>query len=241
LPEIGRNGKNPRWTASNPSPEGQDGQPTAARASEKTTVSFRLAPSIKQRLDDVRQADGRNLSEEASRRIEASLAAEDAFDLAARLAWGEANSGLIALFAHALRVIAPIGADYLDDDKASAAVARGFCHLMKRIKSPDDAHIVGEDGPERDIDVLIYDQLGYELEPPNTSARARWVAAQRRRFGDELGGRLLRIRRAMKAAQEAGPPREMAKPDPAVAASWAHAIAEIKARRERTSEGGEGA
>jgi hypothetical protein len=209
------------------------GRPTtAARAREKTTLSFRVAPSIKQRLDDARQADGRNLSEEAERRLEASLAAEDAFDLAARLAFGEDNSGAIFLFAHALRAIAPAGA-WLDDDAASAAVARGLCHLLKRLRSPDDGHIVGEDGPERRIDVLIYDQLGYELEPPNTSARARWAAEQRRKFGDEIGGRLLRIRRAMKAAQEAVPPRAMAMPAPDDAAVvWEHTIARLIAQAE---------
>ena len=164
--------------------------------------------------------NGRTQSQEAEVRLERSFEEADALDLALALAYGADNAGLLHLLGHVLRVVAPHGGQWLDADAASTEVARGIVHVLRRLRAPDDGHIGMDGSVERRLDRLIYDSLG--AGENENSARGRWAAEQRQRFGSEIGNRLLRIHRAISPAMEAENAR--------IAASWDRAIAKHNAK-----------
>jgi hypothetical protein len=199
-------------------------------------VGFRSPEKLKEKLDISAEQAGRSLSAETALRVETTFRDEGTLDQAMALAHGGDNAALLHLFGHVLRVVAPYGGQWLEDDAASTEVARGIVHMLRRLRAPDDGHVAEAGTVEGRVDSLIYDSLGYEAGEHDISARARWAGEQRRRMGPAIGERLLRIRRAMKAMLEAGPPREMQKPDPAAAALWEPAIARLNARKEGEGE-----
>jgi hypothetical protein len=79
------------------------GRPTKpAREGQKTTLSLRVDAELKQRLDDAGSSSGRNLSDEASRRLEGSFQAEDVFYQALDQALGRNGAAVIQVLARAL-------------------------------------------------------------------------------------------------------------------------------------------
>jgi hypothetical protein len=81
----------------------QRGRPTKpAKQGEKATLSLRVTADLKRRLDAAGGLAGRNLSEEAERRLDTSFRAADMLDQALDLAFGQPAAGLILLLARAM-------------------------------------------------------------------------------------------------------------------------------------------
>jgi hypothetical protein len=209
------------------------GRPTTeAKAAEKTTLSLRVTPRLKQRLDDVGKEESRNLSQEAELRLERSFDNEDALDRAMTWAYGEDNAGLLHLVGHILRVVAPHGGEWLEDEAAAASVARGLVHMLRRLRAPDDG-TMAERGIEKRVDDLLFDLAYVGSEHGSTgSPRDRRAAEQRRRFGSVIAANLIKRRRAVTEALEAMPTREWPQPDPSSVDSWEPIISRINERFE---------
>jgi hypothetical protein len=194
---------------------------------ERVPMSFRVTPERKANLDEGAKQSGRSLFAEIELMIELGAAAKDALDQAMRLTYGEDNAGLIHLFAEMLRVVAPHGGEWLDDETATAEVLRGFARLLKRLKTPDDGHVLTDGSPEARVDSwlydLAYDDAGAYGISGARSPRARYMLSKRERFGPAIGDRLVEMRRAVREALEAMPPREWppSDPDSPAAQSWA--------------------
>ena len=120
---------------------------------------------------------------------------------------------------------------------AYEAIGRGFVRVLQRvIRSPADGHVVHDRSPEGRVDALLYD-LGDDGSdhPGPLSARQRWAAERRRRFGTALGSRLIEMRRTVREAAETMPPREPPQADPEHLAMWDAAFAQAHARIEEES------
>jgi hypothetical protein len=100
---------------------------------------------------------------------------------------------------------------------------------VRRLLTPEDAHVVLDNTPEGRADAVLYD-LGLD----DGSGYARWAAEKRDSFGPVIGPRLVAMHEAVKAMLEAMPPREWPQPDPDSPAtqSWARAIAKVNAHPE---------
>ena len=191
-----------------------------------------MTPDVKTRLDETAKNNGRTQSHEAEVRLERSFEDEDALDRAMVLAFGADNGPLLFLVGEVLRVAAPHGGGWLDDDAGAKDVAAAFVHLMRRLRAPDEGVMTASDGVEKRVDSLLFD-LGYdgrEHGAPN-SPRARWAAEKRSRFGI-YAERLIRYRLAVMKELLAQPPREMAKPKREDAASWERVSARLPTQRE---------
>jgi hypothetical protein len=81
----------------------QPGRPTKpAGPGEKTTLSLRVTPELKRRIDDAAKASGRNLSQEAEARLDHSFRDEQQIEQALGLAYGRQLAGLILVLARAM-------------------------------------------------------------------------------------------------------------------------------------------
>jgi hypothetical protein len=206
----------------------QAGRPTTiAREGEKTTLSLRVTPTLKRRLDEEGKEDGRNLSQEAERRLEKSFDDEDALTRAAQLAFGP-NAGLAFLSAEVAKAISP-HAEWIDDEIALVGVARALVHALRQLRSPADARIPedNDDSVEARVSRLIFD---FGLD--DGSGFAALQRAKRERLGPAIAERLIEWHRVAKQAKEDEPPREMARPAPDDAAVWEHTIARLIAQAE---------
>jgi len=179
-------------------------------------------------LDEEGKEEGRNLSQEAERRLEATLDEQDALDRAMILAYGADNGPLLHLIGEVLRVAAPHGGEWIENDAALQDVAAGLVQLLRRLRAPDDG-AMADSGVEKRVDDLLSEQLGYT--GVKDSPRARWAAEKRKRFGI-YAERLTRYRRAVRERIPSDESREMAKPEPEDAAGWGRAIAPINERVE---------
>jgi hypothetical protein len=75
---------------------GQRGRPTKpAKEGEKTTLSLRVTPEMKSRLEEAGIAAGRNLSQEAEMRLEWSFRQQDLLNDTLNLTYGRPLSGLV--------------------------------------------------------------------------------------------------------------------------------------------------
>jgi hypothetical protein len=82
----------------------QRGRPTKpAKKGEKTTLSLRVTPSLKERLDSAGDLSGRNLSQEAEIRLERSFHEQDLLISALDLAFGTETTALLLIFGEAIR------------------------------------------------------------------------------------------------------------------------------------------
>jgi hypothetical protein len=83
---------------------GQRGRPTKpGKPGEKTTLSLRMTAELKQRLEDAGSSSGRNLSQEAERRLENSFRDDEILDRALDLALGRQTAGLVQLLTRVVR------------------------------------------------------------------------------------------------------------------------------------------
>ncbi len=95
---------------------GKGGRPTIATPfGRKVTLSIRTTSGIKAALAAEAEGQGGNLSEEAERRIVASLESDKSLDQAMVLAYGPDNAGLLCLIGEVLRIVTPHG-EWLDND-----------------------------------------------------------------------------------------------------------------------------
>src|SRR5215472_18764726 len=194
-------------------------KPHPAQPGTRVSLGLKVTPDVKTRLDETAKNNGRTQSHEAEVRLERSFEDEDALDRAMLLAFGADNGPLLFLVGEVLRVGAPHGGGWLDEDSGAKDVAAAFVHLLRRLRAPDDG-ATASNGIEKRVDDLLFD-LGYtgaEHRAPE-SPRARWAAEKRSRFGI-YAERLIRYRVAVMKELLAQPPREMAKPKPEDAASW---------------------
>jgi hypothetical protein len=82
----------------------QRGRPTKpAKQGEKTTLSLRVTPDMKRRLEEAGSATGRNLSQEAEIRLERSFLGEELLDQALELEFGQHLAGLILILGRVMR------------------------------------------------------------------------------------------------------------------------------------------
>ena len=85
----------------------QRGRPTKpAREGENTTLSLRVTPDLKRRLESAGSLAGRNLSEEAERRLDFSFRSEDMLEQAFDLALDRPGAGLIMALVRVMRDVA---------------------------------------------------------------------------------------------------------------------------------------
>jgi hypothetical protein len=119
----------------------QRGRPTKpAREGEKTTLSLRVTPALKQRLDEAGAASGRNLSQEAEWRLETSLGSADLLEQSLDLAFGPQAVGLALLLA---QVASSIGGNsgarhWLSDPYAFDQVAQGITEVLEALRPPGE-------------------------------------------------------------------------------------------------------
>lgn len=199
------------------------GRPRTARLpGARSTLSLRITASLFDQLDHAAKKDGRALSNEAERRLEASFRDSEILDEAGRLAYGEDNNGLRHLVGLVINLLAPRGA-WLDDAETSKAVGDGLAHLLRRLHAPEDGRIE-EHGPAARVDSMLWD-LGDDgsAHPGPLSTSQRWAEEQRRRFGRTLSGRLIAMHGAVKKALRSRPPRDP-EPNPEIQALWDRAI-----------------
>ena len=84
---------------------GQRGRPTKpAKEGEKTTLSLRVTPELKRRLDVAATQSGRNLSQEAEHRLELTIENERAIQQALEFAYGPRVAGLALFLARVMQV-----------------------------------------------------------------------------------------------------------------------------------------
>jgi hypothetical protein len=154
------------------------------------------------------------------------------------LAYGADNGPLLHLIGEVLRVVAPRGGEWLEDDAALRDMAVGLVHFLRQLRAPDDGTMASE-GVEKRIDDLLFD-LGYDGSEwghgADQSPRARWAAKKRGQFGI-YGPLLMRYREAVTRVLLEQPPREMPRPEPSAQESWDRIIAEINARRGAKDDG----
>jgi hypothetical protein len=83
---------------------GKVGRPTApAKQGEKTTLSLRVTPEMKRRLDDAATSSGRNLSQETEIRLEFSFRDEGMLREALVLAYGSEIAEFLFWWGDAMR------------------------------------------------------------------------------------------------------------------------------------------
>jgi hypothetical protein len=127
----------------------QRGRPTKpAKPGEKATLSLRVTPDLKQRLEAAGALEGRNLSEEAERRLDASFRGADMLDQALDLGFGTAAVGLILLLARTMRVVGQGAAfvtpsrhggdDWLSSPYAFEQVSRAIEATLEAIRPEGD-------------------------------------------------------------------------------------------------------
>jgi hypothetical protein len=201
-------------------------KPYPTQPGTRVSLGLKVTPGVKTRLDETAKNNGRTQSQEAEVRLERSFEDEDALDRAMLLAYADIGP-LLFLVGEVLRVAAPHGGGWLDDDASAKDVAAAFVHLLRRLRSPDDG-VTASNGVEKRVDDLLFDMgyTGAEHRAPE-SPRARWALEKRRRFGI-FAERLIRYRMAVMKELLTQPPHEMAKPKPEDAASWARAVANLK-------------
>ncbi|SRR6266851_1790076 len=200
---------------------GKGGRPTIATPfGRKVTLSIRTTSGIKAALAAEAEGQGGNLSEEAERRIVASLESDKSLDQAMVLAYGPDNAGLLCLIGEVLRIVTPHG-EWLDNDAGFDAAAGGIVRVLRRLRAPGDG-TTAESGPDARVDALLWD-LGDtgEDHPGQLTARQRWAAEKRRRLGEELSARLKTMREAVR---EGAPPRDAPEADPEAVAAWGAAL-----------------
>ena len=82
---------------------GQRGRPTKpAKQGEKTTLSLRVTPELKRRLDNVSTLSGRNLSQEAELRLEKSFHEHELMTNVLGFAYGPRIAGLVLVLARVM-------------------------------------------------------------------------------------------------------------------------------------------
>lgn len=76
-----------------------------AKDGEKTTLSLRVTPDMKRRLEDTGSETGRNLSQEAETRLEWSFQRQSLLNDTLNLAFGYDLGGLIYIIAHTMQTV----------------------------------------------------------------------------------------------------------------------------------------
>lgn len=125
--------------------------PTDTPAGQKVTLSIRTTAVMKSRLAAAADSEGRNLSEEAERRLEGSFRDERLLDAALGMADDPVNAGLMLLVGQIFNAASQIAylhgfSHWLDDPFTSDLVARLMRDLIEGRRSEGDDPSIGSAG-----------------------------------------------------------------------------------------------
>jgi hypothetical protein len=197
------------------------GRPTKpARQGEKTTLSLRVDSELKQRLEDAGSSSGRNLSDEASRRLEGSFQAQDMLYQALDIALGRDGAAVVQLLARALADVGH-GASFastrrsgnenwLTDPYVYNQIVTAIVAVLEAMRPEDDAtpppspawapdvaqklHTLGTYGANRLLKAVV--GRGEDSRPQagdvneRDSPIAQWAAPVRERLGPVVVDRI---------------------------------------------------
>jgi hypothetical protein len=169
----------------------QAGRPTReAKPREKSTLSLRVTPTLKTRLDDAGKQKGRNLSQEAELRLENSFRDADAFDQVMTLLYGPTLAVALVIVGRAVLEIsryAPFPQSWTDHanliDEAAWAAGKVFAAFGLGVDPPDDRIAVAK---------MIVAELLAAVRNPEQAAPALqpWARPLHAKLSAEMTGRI---------------------------------------------------
>jgi hypothetical protein len=190
---------------------GRIGRPTtAAKEGEKATLGIRASASLKGRLQEAAEVNGRSLSQEAEIRLEQSFKNADYLDQAMDLAYGPRFAELLSTLARAMRAAGSAAA--LNGEYSWDAVDR-WTEIPYAF---NEAFVAA-------ITILEGRRPKGSHEWPETLLGT--PAPEPRRKPGELGEKLARD------VLRSGPARQLPQADPAIAESWDRALEKANARK----------
>jgi len=180
--------------------------PVEAPSGQKITLSIRTTPETKSLLTAAAVRQGANLSEEAERRLLATLRDDEALLQAMVLAYGKANAELIHLIGDLLNTFAP-KAEWSTDEWARYTmrhvISRMFLCLFEPETAltrydpkPEDGRVDPEDD-RGDVETAVEDRTDFRLH--ELGGDTAWARSKRERYFGELGPRLIAWHDAVEA------------------------------------------